>query len=96
MLGQIFKVSGEREVVREVLALESRIVPAPVVGREVVELAEASAQESAAERAEGDQGDAKLRQHWKQLVFRIAAEQGVLGLDCGDRMNLVRAAHGVR
>src|SRR6185436_14810344 len=50
----------DREVPPEVVALEARVVPPPVVGREVVGRRVAAGQESAAERAVGDKADAQL------------------------------------
>jgi hypothetical protein len=60
-------VLDQREVLREILALKARVAAAPVVGRQIVDRAEASGDEAATERAVGDERDAEVLQRRQQL-----------------------------
>ena len=63
-----------------------------VVGLEVLGRGDLAGQETAAERAVGDEADAQLAHGGEDLVLGIARPQRVLGLQRGDRMHGVRAA----
>src|SRR4029434_7429958 len=51
LLGEALQAVGDRDVALEVAALEARVVAAPVVRLEVLELAETAAEEAAPQRA---------------------------------------------
>ena len=81
------RASTSARFLREVLALEARVV-APEVARprSPSARAEAAGQEAAAERAVGDEADAELAHGRQDLVLGIAGPQRVLGLQRRDRM----------
>src|SRR4051812_20003791 len=56
--GQRLHVLDQRKVAREIFALETRLRPALVVRREIVETLDLAGQEAATERAVGDERDA--------------------------------------
>src|ERR1051325_148024 len=86
---------GERQIALEVLALKARIVAAVIVRREVLGLLEPAAQESAPQRAVGDETDPQLAAGREDLLLGVSRPQRVLGLQCGDRMRRMRLADGL-
>ena len=60
------------QVALELFALESRIVSAPIVGRQFFDLSKTRSEETAAQRAIGHQRDSKFAQGGKEVVFRFA------------------------
>ena len=58
--GDGLDVPQELAVAREVLALEARVVPAPILGREVVRRLDAPGEDAAAEGRVGDERDPQI------------------------------------
>src|SRR5262249_54410487 len=80
----------QRRVLREVLSLKAREEEAPIVGSQRAGLLELAGQDAAAERAVRDEADAELTHRRQDLVFGLAAEHRIFGLQRADRMNCVR------
>src|SRR5436189_2983207 len=83
----LLDVAEQLEVLGEVLPLEPRRAPAPVVGGEVLESLDLAGEESPPERAVGDEADAQLAARGKRPVLHVAAPQRVLALEGGDGMD---------
>ena len=79
------------EVLLEVRALKARRVAAVIAGLQIVDALYLPGEKAAPQRAVGDEADAELAHGWQDVVFRLAASQRVFGLQCGDRVHLVRA-----
>src|SRR6185503_9444270 len=77
-------------------ALEPGGLTAVVVGRQIVDRAEAAGEESTAQWAVGDEADAELAAGGKNFVLGIAGPERVLGLERGDRVLPHRAPDGDR
>ena len=86
----------EVQVALEVLALETRVLAAKIVGREIVGLLESAGQEPASQRAVGDEADAEFAHRGEDFVLRVAAPERVFGLQRRDGMDGVRAADRLR
>src|SRR6185503_8071778 len=84
------------EILLKVLTLEARLIAAIIVGRQIFELLETSGEEPATQRAVRDESDAELSHGGQHVVLRVATPKRVLGLQRGDRMNLVGATNGFR
>src|SRR5205823_2945722 len=82
----------QMQIPLQVLALESRKLPAHVVRGERRRVADGAAEKSAAERAERDEPDSELAACGKDGALGIARPQRVLALHRRDRMRLLRAA----
>src|SRR5438094_1778890 len=63
------------EVFLELLSLKARGVPPPVVGSQILKALDSPGQETAAERAVGDKGDAKLAAGGDDFVLWFAAPE---------------------
>jgi hypothetical protein len=79
----------------KIFALEAGQVPAHVVGRQMLGLAELAGEKTAAQRAVGDEADAKLANGRQQLIFRVAGPQRIFALQGRNRMNGGRPAYRV-
>src|SRR5262249_39729117 len=86
----------ERKVSVEVVALEARQAPAQVVVRKGGHAGDTTGEKPTAERAEGNQRDAKLPADRNDAGFRVAPPEGILALERTDRVDPVRAANGGR
>src|SRR5208283_1447228 len=77
----------EIEVLLEVLALKPWRVAAEVFGRQVIDRLEPSGQETATQRAVGDEPDAQFAHDRQDLGLGLAAPEGVFRLQRTDRVN---------
>lgn len=92
-LRQLGNLVDDRQIRRDVLLGEPGQAAARVVGREIVAAPDLPGQEAASQRGERDEPDAQFpygRQH--AVVLHIPGEQGVLRLECGQRMHRVGPA----
>src|SRR3989449_2834661 len=89
---QLLHPRDEIQVLREVRALEARVVAAPIVLRQVVERLEPPREEPSPDGAVGDEPDAQLAARRQDLVLGIAAPQRIFGLQRADRVHGVGAA----
>src|SRR5262245_48575652 len=94
LLGHLLDSVGQRQVVRKILALKARVVAAVVVGGEVLGLFEPAAQESAPQRAVGDEPDAELAAGREDVVLGVARPERVLRLQPGNRTRRMRLSDG--
>src|SRR5690606_36429466 len=90
--GDLANRVDELEIASKVLALEARVLAAPVIGCEIVDAANRAREEATAEGTVGDEADTELRAERQQLVLRVAAPQRILGLKSADGVHRVRAA----
>src|SRR6185436_6087706 len=93
--GDLPDALGELQVLFQVLPLETRIGPAPVVLREIIEVLDLAGEKAAAERAVSHDPAAELPAGEEDPVLDIAAPQRVLRLEGRDRMHRRRPAQGV-
>src|SRR3954453_4988732 len=80
-------LAHEVEVFLKVLALETGRVAAVVVRVEVVRAFDLPGQEATAERRVGHETDPEFAHGGEEFAFRLAAPQGVFGLEGRDRMD---------
>ena len=92
--GQLLQAGDQRQVVADVLGLETRHAAPEVGGAEASGIGDGAGQEAAAERAVGDEADVELGAQVEQRVLRVPRPQGVLGLQRRQRMDGVCAADG--
>ena len=92
--GELLDVVGEGEVLGEGIALEAGAEATPVGGVEVFKGAETTGEESAAEGAVGNEGDAEFAGCGEELGFGIAGPEGVFGLEGCDGVYGVGATDG--
>jgi hypothetical protein len=71
--GDLLDALDELKIAREVLPLQARVMPADVVGVEVVRRAEPAGQEPSAQRAVGDETDAELADRPQDLVLGVGS-----------------------
>jgi hypothetical protein len=86
----------EVEILLEVFSLETGRESAVVVRGEIFEALELSGEKPAAERAVGDEAYAEFTAGREQFVFRLAAPQGIFGLQRANGMNFCGPAQGLR
>src|SRR5579871_984869 len=90
----LFDPGDEFQILLEVLALETGIVAAEIVLRQILELLELPGEKSSPQWTIGNETDPQLPARRQDLVFRVAGPQAVLGLQCGDGMDRMGAANG--
>src|SRR5260370_2647717 len=93
---QLLHPAHEIEILLEILALEARMILAPVAFLDVLRPFDLAGQESAAQRAVRDETDLEFANGRQDFVLDIATPEGVLRLESGDRTDGVRAPHGLR
>ena len=79
-LGELVHRLDDGDVGGQVVALESRLVPAEVRLVEIVDGAQGAGKEPSPERAVGDEPDAELAQGGQDLLLGVARPDRVLGL----------------
>ena len=87
--------STMRRFALEGVADEAGVGLAPVVVGDVVGGTDLAGQEAVPEWGVGDEADAVLAQQGQQLGLGVAGPQGVLGLQCGERVHGVGATDRV-
>src|SRR5271165_706438 len=85
--GKLFDRCHKIEVLLKVLTLEPWFVAAEVFRRQVIDRLELSGQESATQRAVGDEPDAQFPHGRQDLGLGLAAPERILRLQRGDRVN---------
>ena len=94
--GDFLHPLDQREVLLEVLALESRRLAAPVSLGNVLGALEPAGEEASSQRAVGHKPDAQLANRGQDLLFRVAAPERVFGLERRDGVFGVGPADGRR
>src|SRR5262249_8694097 len=92
--GDLLHPVHELQVLLEVLSLEPRPVPTPVVLWQILEASQLAGEEAAAERAVRDEADAQFPDGGDEFVLGVATPQRILGLQGRDRVYGVRPADG--
>ena len=88
---------GEAQVRGEILGAEARVVPARIVGRQILGTAEASGEKTATERAIGDEADAEFARRSQHAVgLDVARPKRKLALQRGDRVPSCAASRSHR
>ena len=90
---QCLDAGDETKIAFEVVALKARVQSAPIVGGEIVDRADLSREQTAAQRTVGDEPDVQLATRVQQLAFGITRPEGIFGLQGGDRVDGVRASN---
>src|SRR5437016_2455263 len=79
----------EFEILLEIFTLKTWIFPAPVRLGEIVHALDFSGQESASDRAVGDQSNSQLTERGQYFFLHTARPQRIFGLNGAHRMDLV-------
>ncbi len=94
LLRDLANALHQLEIPLKILALKAGRGATVISLLEIFETSDLAGEKSAPERTEGHEADPQLAACLQHFVFRVARPKRILGLDCGDRMNRVRAANG--
>ena len=86
----------EVEILLEVVALEPRMIPAPVALGKIFGAFELARQKTSSDRTVRYEADSQLAHRREDFLFHVATPQRILGLQRRNRMHAVRAANRLR